>query len=127
MQNKKRINSETQRSWWQRYHIFVFVAAIILLWLIFDIFIGGNIRFYSRWVECGQKPVALVPGSGLFGVGVPHYYVPSYVSLIRGPIDYSCTAHEAELGGYSANERQYEFKYTTPGERYKNYTQHNQD
>ena len=94
------------------------ILVLFILWLISDLLIGGNIRFYSKWVECGQKPV--VSGVTYEGL-VPHYEeAPTFPSIRLSPEQF-CTPHQAELDGYSANKYQYQFKYTTDQERHKNY------
>lgn len=84
--------------------------SIIGLILLYDLVpLGGNIRFYSKWLECGQKPV----GTNLewnFGGGTPpNYGVPPTFSLMRLSPDYFCTPLEAEQAGFSASSSRYEF------------------
>ena len=69
---------------------------------------GGNIQFYSKWAECGQKPVAIA-GSGYFNSGAVHYYNPSDITLSRHSPEYFCTPLEAEQAGYSSSPDRYEF------------------
>lgn len=85
------------------------VAAIVTI-IIFDLSpFGGNVRFYAKWIECGQKPVATDISLGL-GASVKHYVEPPSFQLVRfGQPDYFCTPLKAELAGYSANSSVYEF------------------
>ena len=81
------------------------LAAVIIS---YDFYIPGNIRFYAKWVSCGQRPVGS-RGSGLFNVGVPHYEKVELLRLFHGHMDYYCTPLEAERAGYSANPEVYDF------------------
>ncbi len=83
------------------------VVLVLTGILLFDLSpFGGNIRFYSTWIECGQKPVqtATTPGAGI------HWYVQSksFEPGRYGYVNYFCTALEAEQAGFSANKNQYE-------------------
>lgn len=88
----------------------IFLVVIIGVFvLIYDLFgFGGNIRFYSKWLECGEKPVT-TQESGFMNAYVPHYLEASTVSLVRLEGDYYCTALEAERAGYSASEHSYQY------------------
>ena len=71
--------------------------------------IGGNITFYSKWIECGKKPVAANMEWRVGGGTPPHYGEPPTVSLMRLSPEYFCTPLEAEQAGFSASSQQYEF------------------
>lgn len=86
----------------------IIITSVIALVLVYDVLIGGNIRFYSKWIECGQKPVP-TKGSGFMNAGAIHYFEAPNISLIRPSIEYFCTPLEAEKAGYSASKHQYEF------------------
>ena len=84
-------------------------SILICLLIAFDLSpLGGNIRFYKKWSECGQKPVATL-GSGYFNDGVIHYIEPPAVGVSRPTLEYFCTELDAEKAGYSADPKQYEF------------------
>ncbi|HMR72906.1 MAG TPA: hypothetical protein PKD68_02755 [Candidatus Saccharibacteria bacterium] len=59
--------------------------------------VGGNYKMYSKWVQCGQKPVA---GNDFMG---EHFFndPPLYTPVdIFPPEEYFCTPEEAEAAGY---------------------------
>ena len=84
-------------------------AIVAVLLVANDLFLfGGNIKFYAKWVECGQKPVS----TGITFVGrVPNYITPPSIEFFRLQPKYFCTPLQAEQAGYSASPHQYEFKY----------------
>ena len=86
------------------------LSLVMLLAVLFDSSVfGGNFRFYSKWVECGQKPLR---DSGYPGGGVRFYEpAPSFQPIFRGGTHekYFCTPLEAEQAGVSANPDTYEF------------------
>lgn len=87
----------------------VITVSLLLLFVLFDISpFGGNVRFYSKWAACAQKPVASRVG---FNMGRPlSYEEPAAFEPIRyGLPRYFCTPLEAEKAGYSANPNSYEF------------------
>lgn len=78
----------------------VIVTAFITLLILFDLSpFGGNIRFYSKWAECGVKPVQVesLPGRAWYEES------PGFIVLFRNQSWY-CTSAEAERAGYSANK-----------------------
>lgn len=87
----------------------IIISSIIIGLILFEFSpFGYNILFYSKWISCGQKPVATA-SSGYFNVGVKHYYMPPNFTLVRGLTRYFCTPIQAERAGYSANENTYDF------------------
>ena len=83
------------------------ILSIVVI-VVFDILIGGNIVFYSKWISCGQKPI--VTNQKWRMEGDPPYYEASVpIKMLRGLPDYFCTPLEAEKAGYSANENRYDF------------------
>lgn len=87
------------------------VAGVLVLGILlsYDFSpLGGNIRFYSNWAQCGQKPVATL-GSGYMNAGARHYIEAPNFSLHRPSIEYFCTPLEAEKAGYSATDDRYYF------------------
>jgi len=87
----------------------IIVIALGVL-LLFDLSpLGGTMKFYAIWINCGREPVA-IKGSGYFNDGVSSYYTPSKVGLFPGGgREYFCTAFDAEKHGFSANPKVYEF------------------
>jgi hypothetical protein len=77
----------------------VFIVFLILCDLIG---IGGNIRYYATWLQCGTKPV--MTNHPFMNVGDYTYSNRPYISwdyyAVNDP--YFCNAREAELHGYSA-------------------------
>ena len=118
------------KSWWTKTRIIIIIIVALILSIVYETFgTAANIRFYKKWQECGQKPVAVMSGE-LFGGGVPHYIEPNSFEASRSyppSYDYYCTPHDAEMHGYSANPDRYEFKYTTQQERYNTYLQQNKN
>lgn len=86
--------------------------ALVVLWLIIDaIGVGGNIRFYAKWLECEQRPVVRYVEFGSVGPSSgPSYYIeaPS-VKLFRLSPDQFCTPIEAERAGLSATKDTWSF------------------
>ncbi len=70
-----------------------------------DVFIGGSIRFYSKWIECGQKPLATANAYK----GPSYYFEAPAVSLVRGQMPFFCTSLDAELARYSATSKDYSY------------------
>lgn len=87
----------------------IIVVSVFVFAIVYDVAIGGNIRFYSKWAECGQEPVPTMGSGWRFTDGVPHYYDPPRFSLLRPSIEYFCTPLEAEEAGYSASPNRYDF------------------
>lgn len=89
---------------------FALLAVVILgMVVVFDVVspLGGNIRFYSEWMRCGERP--LLEGA-LPGGGVRFYKTAPVVGIFRGyQTKYYCTPAEAEKAGLSANSHQYQF------------------
>jgi len=95
---------------WKTKKWIVTVVVVLVLLVIFDLSpFGGNIRFYSSWINCGQKPVA-AGGELTLGSNLLHYQESAPFQLVRFPQpEYFCTPLEAEQAGYSASPTQYEF------------------
>lgn len=85
----------------------IIVSILVGLFLIYDLSgIGGNIRFYTKWAVCGQKPVR----QGLMIAGsIPHYEGSPTFSLLRLAPPLFCSPVDAERAGYSAIDGSYEF------------------
>lgn len=108
MSSKSRLNSKKQNPIQNnKSQIIGFVVFVLCLWLVVDLIgFGGNIRFYSKWIACGQKPLM----SGVTYVGrVPHYHVSPNFKLFRSYPQYFCAPLEAERKGYSADPENYDF------------------
>ena len=91
------------------------IALIILLFLDLSP-LGGNIAFYTKWVECGSKPVSTKMGGGIASAGVPNYTDAPNFGFLRSLTPYFCSPEEAERAGYSANSDKYEFPHLPQGE-----------
>lgn len=80
-------------------NVLIFFGVIAILLILLDLSpFGGSIHFYSKWIECGQKPVAITghPGSGRNWYKVPYDY-----ELTRlGYTTYYCSPADAEAAGY---------------------------
>ena len=94
------------------------VAVVILLGLVYDLVgLGGNVRFYAKWLECDRKPVIADQSIG-FGASPPSYKEAPSFSLMRTSPSQFCTPREAELAGYSASNRTYDYPNLTEQERH---------
>lgn len=90
------------------WRIVLFGSVFLAVLLAVDITFASNIQFYSKWIECGQKPVE-TKGSGFLNDGASYYYTPSSLPGIHSSIEYFCTPIEAERAGYSANPNNYDY------------------
>lgn len=90
----------------KRYTYLMAAGVLLVLVFMYDLSIGGNIRFYTEWASCGNKPVQL---TGSIGNPIISYEESSAVSLVRGAPTYFCTPFEAEQAGYSASPDYYNF------------------
>lgn len=83
----------------------ILVSSVSLI-LIYDILmIGGNIAFYSKWIECGNKPLSV----GISVKGPEFYEESAPVSLARFDNRFFCTPRDAERSGFSSSEDRYSF------------------
>ncbi len=88
----------------------IFIMALILLGLIlFDLFtpFGGNIRFYSTWISCGQKPVR--ERMGIWRSVESYEISPAFGAFFGNLTEYYCTPIEAERAGLSADVNVWDF------------------
>lgn len=110
----KRDEKSTSRSGvqgqWAKKRITILVIVLFLSVILLDISpVGGNIRFYTKWMSCGNKPVATDTSLHIDG-SQPHYYeATDTFPELRGPAKLYCTPLQAEEAGYSASPSQYEF------------------
>jgi hypothetical protein len=74
------------------------------------------VRFYTKWLECGQKPVATRVQLS-FSAVPPSYTDTPVFNLYRGQPDYFYTPLEAEQAGYSASSTSYEFPHLDQNKR----------
>jgi len=84
-------------------HRRLIIIATLMSLVLFDLSpFGGNIRFYAKWIECGQKPVRLTsaPGAGM----VWYETSPSFEPIRFGNYTYFCTASQAKAAGYASSE-----------------------
>ena len=92
-----------------RKHTIIGVVVFIILLVLIDLSpFGGNIRFYSKWIDCGQKPLIGI-GSGFMNVNAQHYHEAETFQIGLRNQNWYCTPIEAERAGYSANKNSYEF------------------
>lgn len=82
------------------------VLAIILIYLLSPL--SGQVQFYSKWIKCGQKPVAKA-GPGIGGAGAVYYREVATINPIRYIQEYYCSPLDAEKAGISADPNYYEF------------------
>jgi hypothetical protein len=81
------------------------VGAVLLVLILIDLSpLGGNIRFYSKWIECGQRPLITQSWAGVAWYEQDVVFQP----ILRGD-KWFCTPLEAERAGYSANKDEYDF------------------
>lgn len=102
MQDPKAKNTKPPLSKKQR--ALVYIIVFLLIGLVLDVAVAHNIRFYAKWIECGQKPVTV---SATYK-GPRYYEEASALPVLLRPTSF-CTPLEAERAGYSASPTQYEF------------------
>ena len=90
--------------------ILKYILVCLLILMSYDVVMGGNIRFYGKWISCGQKPLT-GKGSGYMNVGAPHYIESPTIDALRSYPDLFCTPIEAERAKYSADPNRYDFPY----------------
>ena len=92
------------------------VTIAIVVFLLVDLSgLGGNIYFYSQWLRCGQKPVAI--GASYLGAPLHYESLPAFSPMRFYAGTYFCSPRQAELAGYSASSSQYQFPHLTDAER----------
>lgn len=81
------------------------IAIVVAIPLIlFDLTpFGGNLRFYAKWLECGNRPVQVASWNG-----IAWYEQSPIFSVPRTQVWY-CTPIEAERAGYSASQNNWDF------------------
>lgn len=84
------------------------IAISLGILLLFDLLLGGTMKFYVTWASCGREPVVTV-GSGYFNTRAPSYHTPPRFNLFPGNQEYFCTPFDAEKHGYSADPKEYNF------------------
>jgi len=93
----------------KRRGIIILTAGILAAFTVLELLqLGGNARFYTTWIYCGQKPVA-TGESTKSGSSVIYHYEASSLPGVHASWNYFCTRVEAEQAGYSASPVQYEF------------------
>lgn len=76
--------------------------VVVILWDLTPV--GGNIRFYKKWAECGSQPVQVQSWGGKAWYEATNPYPSMFRSIGR-----YCTAIEAERAGYSASRYELSF------------------
>lgn len=93
----------------KRRGVIILIAGILVSFIALEFLqLGGNTRFYTTWIYCGQKPVA-TEDSMQSGSLVIYHYEPTALPGVHASWNYFCTPLEAEQAGYSASPTQYEF------------------
>lgn len=115
--NNKRIGKFTWRISKELRNVLVVLGVLTTILVIIDFTpFGGNLRFYAKWIECGNKPVSEVLEIG-FGAGSRKYTTsPSFHEFPRFQPAYFCKPIEAERAGFSASDRAYDFPHIRNGE-----------
>lgn len=88
--------------------IVIICGVIVLALVLVDTltFVGGNIRFYVKWAECGERPYY---GYTPFGSYISRYEPGPVFTLFRQGETFYCNPLEAEKAGISASSERYEF------------------
>lgn len=76
--------------------------VVLILWDLSPV--GGNIRFYRKWAECGSQPIQVQSWGGKAWYEATN----PYPSMFRSTGRY-CTPIEAERAGYSASRYERSF------------------
>ena len=94
--------------------IVVIILVFIVLFDLFTPIAGGQIRYYAKWVSCGQIPEMV---DSDFGNAIRYHKETSIISIVRTNADrYYCSAKEAELNGISADPKYFRYPLLTPEE-----------
>ncbi|MDO4773577.1 MAG: hypothetical protein Q4A37_00395 [Candidatus Saccharibacteria bacterium] len=104
---------------WLRRITVVLVVLFVIVFAMLEVSgFGGQIRFYTKWIECGRKPLQ----SGLLFKNIAYYEQSPSVNFLRFSPDYFCSEREAELKGYSARSLSHYYPHLTEEERQKQMT-----
>ena len=95
-----------QKEYPQKWTIIIIVFLFLVVFFDLSSFQGnmGNIRFYTKWAQCGRKPLhtTSAPGAGII------WYVESpTVAIVRAGGPYFCTPEEAGAAGYASSRNGY--------------------
>lgn len=95
-----------QKSTKSRYLIPVIIVIVIAL--LDQTLLGGNTKYYIKWVQCGQQPVQIqtMPGRAWYEDTIP------YPTTLRNTALY-CSPFDAEKHGYSASATGHDFPVLT--------------
>ncbi len=89
-----------------RSHKKLIIALVMIgVVILFDLTpLGGNIRFYTKWLTCGSRPVEVnsLPGIAWYEES------PVFQLAFRNQSWY-CTPIEAERAGYSASSNNHTY------------------
>lgn len=47
----------------------IVISVFLILGMLFDIFMVGNLGYAVKWVECGQRPVVVRSSTGFLSTG----------------------------------------------------------
>lgn len=94
----------------RRKPLLIVVGIVVGLFVITEVAdVTGQVRFYTTWATCGQRPMVADPGIEIGGGSVGDYAPAPIFSVLRPFESYHCTPLEAEKAGLSANPEIYEF------------------
>ena len=86
--------------------IYITTATVVLLALFYDVVLfGGNIQFYTKWIQCGNRPLQTESAPGY---PLRWYTEGETFAVMRTKVWY-CTPLEAEQAGFSASRHAREF------------------
>ena len=97
--------------------IIISIAIGIATIVLFDMFTpvwGGQIKYYGKWIDCGQRPQQ----ENGWTVGHIEYHIlsPAFSIWRSNHTNYYCTAKEAEKAGLSNSPDTYDFPNLTQEE-----------
>ncbi len=91
-------------------HIMLWVILCGSLVLLLDTYLPGNIRYYSKWVECGHMPYGT---KREFRVGPVLGSYTQDKKFINSSSNLYCTARDAELHGLSGDSNSWQLNHVT--------------
>lgn len=92
------------RDKYRKYTPTIVVVMVIMTPIIaYDLILGGNMQFYSKWIQCGQRPQET---DVTLGQGLPTYSEGRLFAMWREH-EFYCTPLEAERDGKSTSSGQW--------------------